>query len=317
MSNEEHDPWEERSREIPEFFSPCPDCTLARECIRHFRISPPRNEVEKRTYFKNWISRCVNHCGVKSRQELLFLADHWSNYHIRTIPDRRRHSYKTTIGHCLSEIINEQIYGVQLYQCNRQNFYYSGDLTEEIERYAQDTVEFTRNLKMQNDPIGDCLIETVAEYFRLLGMEARIKAPVDRNVSDARGRMDIDVLTDEYAIEVRNHSQPLDRGGLYRVFVKYHVWEENGFNQTKVLVCPKTIGRKVIRICQNNDVRLIEIGYQIIPEEIERRAYGNNTHRRCLTYIRDSDVARAFVWWKMQEVLNHPDYERRVPQFLW
>ena len=174
MSDEECDPWEEASRDIPELFSPCPDCTLARECIRHFRVSPPRSEVEKKTYFKNWISRCVNHCGVKSRQELLFLADHWANYHLRTIRDRRRHSYKTTIGYCLREIINEEIYGVQLYQCNRQNFYYSGDLTEEIRRYAHDTVEFTRNLKMQNDPIGDCLIDIVAEYFIAPGDEIQI-----------------------------------------------------------------------------------------------------------------------------------------------
>jgi len=219
------------------------------------------------------------------------------------------------VGSCLREIINEPDYGVRLYDYN-QYFYYSGDLTEEIERYSRDTVEFTRNLKMQNDPIGDCLIDIVAEYFILLGIKTDVKVPMNRTDTNARGKMDIDVLTDDYAIEVRNHSQSLDKGGLYRVLVKYHVWEENGFNQTKVLVCPKTVGRNVIRICQNNGIRLIEIGYQIIPKEIERRAYGDNASKRCLTYIRDSDVAREFVWWKMQKVLNHPDYESRVPQLF-
>ena len=130
----------------------------------------------------------------------------------------------------------------------------------------------------------------MAEYFRYIGVDVRTKVPVDS------GREDIDVLTDDYMIEVRDHAQPIDIGGLRRVLKKFKKWRERGYNRQKVLVCNEMLGSKARERCVIEDIILIEVEFQVVPEYIREKIKVG---------VSDNIATRWVIWNKIRKGLKH------------
>jgi len=303
---------EEIAREMLELFSPCPDCNLAKDCISYSKQKPPKNRHSRRRYFKKWIEKCVKNSKVKSRQEILYLADAWPSYHLkfkRYIDYLNRPSYRYTVNECLREIIDERQYGIHREDRKRVSFFYSNRLGKEIKDIIQKKFEFTKKLRCYSNEIGDCLTNIVAEYFDQVGEGVKIKVPIESSKNNqASGEMDIDVLTDKYVIEIRNRRQPLNIDDLNEVLKRYEKWEEKGYNRKKMLICCKTWGNRMIEKCKSENIILIPIGFQVIPEKFLKEVYEGidmpslHMSRTGIASIKAGDaVKRHLVWERLRQ----------------
>jgi hypothetical protein len=295
-------------KENPELFCPCPSCPAALQCIAHFKKTVPRNSNDKKSYFKEWIRKCVCATEVKSRQDLLYLVDEWTGYDTSGLHVEwsNKNSYRVTVGKCLKEIVEEagpepeqKVFLIE----TKNGYFYSSKPTKTLSVAAQDYIMTrllrTIHLKKLTNDIGNCLTNIVKVYFEKLGETARTNVPIDPD--NPTQKTDIDVLTKEFMIEVRNYFEPLDSGALPAVFRKMKAWEDKGFDKQRVLICSDLIGKRMQEKCEKRKTILIAIGHQILPNDIYEEYKTGDF--RCIS---DNPGTRFIVWNKLLRAL-HPN----------
>lgn len=172
-------------------------------------------------------------------------------------------------------------------------------LSEAPQDYVISRLSWTVQLKKLTNDIGNCLTNLVKAYFEKLGEKAEVNVPIDP--VNPTQETDIDVLTKDYMIEVRNYFEPLDAGALLAVFNKMKAWEEKGFHKQRVLVCSDAIGDTIQEKCEENKTILVVIGHQILSEDLYEKFKTGDF--RC---IPDNPGTRFIVWNKLRRTL-HPN----------